>query len=339
MFSRPVTVQYVQQANSVFAGISKPAPDMVEDKPSGEDQASNFYGVSHFPCCITNFPQGWPKFAQSAVMAATDGSAAFVVASLVPLRAAVPIGSGATATVVIATSYPFGDSARVSVHVPASATTATAHVRIPGWADAATIDGAAAANGTLVAVRCAAGKNTSVLVQLNPAVRLTAGWGVVSDADDPTEPPTNAMTVTRGALLFALHPVEDRRVVHRYDDALPDRPKAVDYEISTKESWAFALMAGGSSPADRFTFSSSPSAGWSPAFPFDTENYPFSILAPARPLSTWGYWQGTNITAQPPPSPVDCEEAQAGCGAHEQIRLTPFGATNIRISVWPWVKE
>ena len=28
------------------------------DKPSGEDQGANFYGVSHFPCCITNFPQG-----------------------------------------------------------------------------------------------------------------------------------------------------------------------------------------------------------------------------------------------------------------------------------------
>ena len=30
----------------------------VGDNPSGEDQGSNFYGVSHFPCCITNFPQG-----------------------------------------------------------------------------------------------------------------------------------------------------------------------------------------------------------------------------------------------------------------------------------------
>lgn len=339
MHSRPVPEQYVQQANSVFAGISKPSPDMVEDTPSGEDQASNFYGVSHFPCCITNFPQGWPKFAQSAVMAAADGSASFVVASLMPLRATVPIGGGATVTVVIATSYPFGDSAQVSVLVPASATTATAHVRIPGWADAATIDGAPAANGTLVAVRCAAGKNTSVLVRLNPAVRLTTGWGVVADPDDPTEPPTNAMTVTRGALLFALHPEEDRHVVHRYDDALPDRPLAVDYEISSKESWAFALLLAGSSPADQFTFSASPSSGWSSSFPFDTENYPFSILAPARPLSTWGYWEGTNITAQPPPSPVDCGAPHAGCGAPQQIRLTPFGATNIRISVWPWVRE
>jgi hypothetical protein len=29
---------------------------------------ANYFGTSHFPCCITNFPQGWPKFAQSAVL-------------------------------------------------------------------------------------------------------------------------------------------------------------------------------------------------------------------------------------------------------------------------------
>ena len=80
---------YVQQANSVFAGHTGPkasdatqplrshhlhhshqthkkpcggcgggAPELLGDTPSGEDQGANFYGVSHFPCCITNFPQG-----------------------------------------------------------------------------------------------------------------------------------------------------------------------------------------------------------------------------------------------------------------------------------------
>merc|ERR1711865_922253 len=85
---------YVQQSNSVFAGRTKPTPwhqpgrgpkgcsrehlmvaddekvcSGVEDTPSGEDESSNFFGVSHFPCCITNFPQGWPKFAMHAIVA------------------------------------------------------------------------------------------------------------------------------------------------------------------------------------------------------------------------------------------------------------------------------
>ena len=70
---------YVQQANSVFAGHTGPKEQQPEAEagvkaeackgcsgdsshltasPSGEDQGANFYGVSHFPCCITNFPQG-----------------------------------------------------------------------------------------------------------------------------------------------------------------------------------------------------------------------------------------------------------------------------------------
>jgi hypothetical protein len=65
----------VQQANSVFAGRTGPkgasvdsasqngctncgnGNGMLGDSPSNEDQGSNFFGVSHFPCCITNFPQ------------------------------------------------------------------------------------------------------------------------------------------------------------------------------------------------------------------------------------------------------------------------------------------
>ena len=52
---------YVQQANSVFAGKTKPGGGECPrcGRPSGEDQGANYYGVSHFPCCITNFPKGW----------------------------------------------------------------------------------------------------------------------------------------------------------------------------------------------------------------------------------------------------------------------------------------
>ena len=40
------------------AGCAFSRRHLQHDTPSGEDQGSNFYGVSHFPCCITNFPQG-----------------------------------------------------------------------------------------------------------------------------------------------------------------------------------------------------------------------------------------------------------------------------------------
>ena len=206
-----------------------------------------------------------------------------------------------------------------------------------GTADA-TVDGAAAPNGTLVAVPCAGGATTRVRVELRPAVRVDRGWGVVVDPAQPQETPTDALTVSRGPLLFALHPAEDRRVVKRYDQLLPDRPLAVDYEISTADAWAYAVLAGSSGALPQgIAFDASASAGWSLALPFSTEEHPFSVVVPARRLGSWGYWKGSNITDQPPPSPVDCTQPAAQCStAVEKIRLVPFGGTNIRISVFPW---
>ena len=73
--------------------------------------------------------------------------------------------------------------------------------------------------------------------------------------------------------------------------------------------------------------------------PFDTSEYPFSVVVSARPLPnrTWGYYGASKITAQPPPSPLNCTAGAADCGARQSVRLVPFGATNIRISVFPWV--
>lgn len=63
------------------------------------------------------------------------------------------------------------------------------------------VDGAAAKpakNGTMHSVPLPAAR---VVLELNPAVRLQSGWGLTAAAAKPT----NALTVQRGALLYALH--------------------------------------------------------------------------------------------------------------------------------------
>ena len=506
------------------------------DTPSGEDQGSNFFGVSHFPCCITNFPQGWPKFVASALMMNASANA-FVVAFLLPLNATLPTAIGGGASVTIDTLYPFGDEATIRVSVPDGHAT-TMHVRVPRWAVGATVDGKRAANGTLHAVALAAGEH-SVSVQLPARVQVERGWGVsgllagspvvfddahagagaplvdvpATSQDDwmleggagfvpsrlsgdtdvrtgnpgdtawlynthpiyglshavgevhaalsyaagytpaagehknassaslhlvdaltredvsgplltwpalgeysfddyhgysspmanaaanfsvgnakplllalrisnnernlqlptsllalsvrwgtavspeppaPVEkylsPPANAAVVRRGSLLFALHPEENHKVVKTYTDALPFRPSAVDYEISTGQPWAFALELPAEVPLPNATrdhsglaataleFDPTPSAGWSIAKPFATDEYAFSISASARALdeATWGYWKGSKITAQPPASPLNLT-GRAKQLPREPVRLVPFGGTNIRISVFPWL--
>ena len=120
-----------------------------------------------------------------------------------------------------------------------------------------------------------------------------------------------------------------------YQDA-PTRQHAVDWEISTREPWAYALsLSDGGAPT--LAFDATPSPGWSALRPFSTDEYPFSIRAAAHnlPETTWGYWAGSKITAQPPPSPVNASRSAAGVTT---IRLVPFGGTNIRISVFPWTR-
>ena len=383
---------YVQQANSVFAGVThnssrasrkaRPCPraSCASDEaasasgapsapmssapmspapppPVGgggppafsEIQDTNYFGTSHFPCCITNFPQGWPKYAQSAVL--TDAAGALVVASMVPLVATVPLPptpqpTGArrppgarpppggvlppspSATLRVDTAYPFSDVARLLLSAPSPT---TLKVRIPAWAVNATVQVgggplAAAANGTFVSVECGAG-NTTVVVDLKPQVRVERGWG-----DTLGTPPSSAVAITRGALVFAHHPRERRRVVRTFATT-PSfvGVTAPDYEIATDDTWNYALdLAAGA------TFVGEPSGNWSLGFAFDDSGeYPFAVDVIGRQVPTWGYWRGSNITNPPPTSPVDV----AACGDPTRLRLVPFGSTNIRVAVWPYVSD
>ena len=65
----------------------------------------------------------------------------------------------------------------------------------------------------------------------------------------------------------------------------------------------------------------------------------------AKTLPSWGYWSGSMITDNLPPSPVTdlCtptgkgDAAREPCGQTTTLTLVPFGGTNIRISVFPWM--
>eukprot|EP00935_MAST-01C_sp_MAST-1C-sp1_P002810 g2810.t1 len=173
-------------------------------------------------------------------------------------------------------------------------------------------------------------------------------WSTDKGPDPPSPPspyltpPCNGAAITRGPLVFALHPTENKTVVKDYSDDLPARPKAVDYEIGTNDTWNYALVLPGSGGDDAggaaaLTFDPTPSANWLESFPFDDSGeYPFSIKAQARQLAAWGYWEGSKITAVPPASPVKCS-GSGDCGDATELRLVPFGGTNIRVAVFPWM--
>jgi len=127
--------QYLQAVNEINA--IKSSPHVWQH----DNAFSETYGLEpNFGCCTANFHQGWPKFANSLFHFAPDGGV--VVSMWAPAAAKLPSG----ATVEVDTTYPFGDDATVTVRAVAGT---PVYLRIPGWAVKATVNGAAAANGTL----------------------------------------------------------------------------------------------------------------------------------------------------------------------------------------------
>jgi hypothetical protein len=133
--------------------------------------------------------EGWPKFANNIVLESTKDDGV-VIALIAPVVAKLP-----KATVTVVTDYPFADDVTITVDLTAETLGATAaprenmpvHIRIPGWAHKATVDGAPAKNGTLHATSANAGAKTTFKVDFAPEVRVEIGWGshgeTFADAD------------------------------------------------------------------------------------------------------------------------------------------------------------
>jgi len=132
---------------------------------------SPVYGLeSNYGCCTANMHAGWPKFTQRAVGWSVSAKA-ISVNMWAPLSADTPLG-----TVIIATDYPFGDVAIVTVS-PSSGLPTPVWLRIPSWADKATLsvnDGPAVlvgANGTFYPTSTTNSPTTFTL-HFNPEIRL-----------------------------------------------------------------------------------------------------------------------------------------------------------------------
>jgi len=117
-----------------------------------------------------------------------------VVAVLAPVKAVLD-----DLTIQVVTDYPFGDSLQIDVLVTGPSAVPV-YVRIPGWADAATVATAGsspepAANGTLYKVVCNKGA-TTISLELHPTIKIERGWGV-----PPTQGPSLVPYSAAGARL------------------------------------------------------------------------------------------------------------------------------------------
>jgi len=185
------------------------------------------------------------------------------------------------------------------------------HVRIPGW----TLEPVLTVNGKSWPGLCTPGsfetvfrtfRNGDVIVLQLPMPIRAHYWS------------RNGVSIERGPLVYALKIQEDAKPVQGFKTT-PDFPA---WDIRPASDWNYGLVLKGYDLAQQVQVIRRAVSG----FPWDVGNSPIELTAPAMKIADWVLPEKTN-----PKLP----ENPQGSGVIESVTLVPFGATRIRLTVFP----
>jgi hypothetical protein len=296
--------QYDQQVNQAMCLRSDP-PVFNTNGPD-----SNLYGLEpNFGCCTANMHQGFPKFAAHLWMRTPDQG--FRANGYAPCEIRDAVG-GVPVRIRVEGEYPFEESVRIDVTVD-TPVSFPLRLLIPTWAHEAklAVGGRAAvpvAPGSEVLAESEWSGTTRVELRLPMHVRAAFRY-------------RNAVSVYRGPLLYALE-VEDK-----WNKVGGEEPHA-DWEVEPSSEWRKALKLDPNDLGRSFRFERR-SIG---DRPFSPDGSPCLLHARAAEVSSWTEYR--KAAAPPPQSPL--EIFGDGEGAETDVRLLPYGATNLRIGEIPW---
>lgn len=289
-------------------------------KNNGEEKHSICPGPdSGFGCCRSNFHFGWPKFVQSMWMATADHG--LVAAAYGPNRVTAKVGAeGRTVSIDQDTGYPFQPTVVLTVATEREVAFPL-KVRIPAWCQAprAAVCGEVLAPpvpGTFLEIR-RTWKNGDTVKLDFPMTPRVSHWINRSAA------------ISRGPLVYALRiPEQPWTGIASFLDG-----RFHTYEIRPAGAWNYALLLKGS---DRIVCEADVSATI-PAQPFRAADAPVRLTVKAfrTDRSGWGAFRQDfpARAVEPPVSPLDTR------GPIETVTLVPYGATQIRIALFPWTAE
>jgi hypothetical protein len=240
-------LQYHHQVNS-FA-----APQ--HEHPEDYDPDSLGYGLP-YECCASNSEQGWPRYTQLGVAmlvvnspptppnAATTAAAAAAPGLLLTGFAPSTIRAANGITVNISSGYPFDDATPIRLMMRSAGRKAFVDVRVPGWAEGATLQQIPCSNHSGVAPAAAVGgapPGTAALLQLSNGtehrVLLEAGVDSCALLELPMSVRIErrlhgAVAIYRGPLLYSLPlnysavTIDAYSAPHGIDESLTLKPGA-----------------------------------------------------------------------------------------------------------------
>jgi hypothetical protein len=313
--------QYDQQANQVLVSGAK------RDWSSNGDY-SNIYGLMpDFACCLANMHQGWPKFVESMWMATNDNGLALVTYG--PSIVKAKVANGNEITITEETDYPFKGSVKLTVNT-SKAVRFPIDLRIPGWADSATIrfknNIVHVKNVSTYKIKERWRDGDQIFIELPMQLRLENDWN-------------NSVALLRGPLYFSLRIDKDYKSVKiNYDNF--NYKGSVDWEIDPKSSWNYGLVINKTylsrginitdNPIGKYPFADKGDMVWSPdsaRYVQWTQDAPVVIRARGMKIPEWTLKD--NSADVPPLSPVKPE------GDVESVSLVPYGCARLRITEFP----
>jgi hypothetical protein len=244
-------------------------------------------------------------------MATPDGGLA--AGAYGPSEVKTTVAGGTPVTIVEETEYPFRDTISLVV-TPERATAFPLVLRIPAWADGAsvTVNGAAqpgvsAGSWHRLARTWQAGDR--VVLQAPMKVRASRWYN-------------ESIALERGPLVFSLRIGTDWREL-KAGMKNSARPPAKDWELHPTTPWNYALAIDPARLDSAVTVRERPVG----PTPFSLEGAPIELTVPGRRLAAWEMVDGS--AAAPPQSPVRTD-AQV-----ETLTLIPYGSAKLRITAFP----
>ncbi len=347
--------QYDQQANQVLVSRVKRVFD--------NDPDANIYGLNpHFPCCLANLHQGWPRLVENMWMATLDNGLAAVTYG--PSSVTAKVGAqGQEVTILQDSEYPFDGTIKLQFKV-AEPTPFPLYLRIPGWATQATV----IAGGEKLPAEAGHFFKVSRTWQNDEVLELSIPMPVRVETRF-----NNAVAVLRGPLYFSLRIGQRCELLNWRRDPGTDRVSfpVADREIRPTTPWNFALAIDRdhierSIQVERhevgeFPFASngeplfartnnSEDAHWKASYTdangvkqaigFHRIGYskpePVVLTVRGRRLPQWGMDKLLGASIDVPTSAANAPESPVTSNEPEEVlELIPYGCSRLRISEFP----
>jgi hypothetical protein len=301
--------QYVEQSNQVASAFFN-TPIYATVTGGG-----NVFGLEpHYGCCTANMHQGWPKLVSHLWMESPEGGLAAVVYAPCVVQTEV---QGAPVHIEEVTDYPFNDGVVFTV-TTSRAATFPLYFRVPFWTQGATLklpDGSVESlkPGEFHKILRQWNGTETVLLQVPMAFHLRKGY-------------QDSVSVERGPLVYSLA-IKTEWVNFMPFKYQPVGAKKYDWASLPHSDWNYALAVNPTDPSQSLTVTQQLLKG----NPFEPGNEPLRVSVEGKRLDSWQVYQGA--AAPPPQSPV------VSAAPLEKLELVPFGATRLRITAFPALKQ